>query len=120
MSEEALAAIKGKSENQLESSRGRLREPVDLVKKIKSTYEDTCTFADKITHTKGGIVKMTKAKNNPFSVIDDIKATETNMKYSIKVGAQVHLNVGRWRTIRLRALQVYSAVVRFADDQSAR
>jgi hypothetical protein len=65
---------------------------------------------------------MTKAKNNPFSdpFSKMIKATETNMKNSIKVGAQVHLNVGRWRMKRLRALQVYSAVVRFADDQSAR
>jgi hypothetical protein len=120
VSEEALAAIKGMSENQLESCCSRLRESVDLVEKIKSTYEDTRTFAHKITDTKGDIVKMTKAKNNPFSVLDDIKATETNMKYSIKVGAQVHLNVGRWRMkgcVRCKCTQL---LLRFADDQSAR
>ena len=93
VSEEALAAIKGMSENQLESSRGRLREPVDLVEKIKSTYEEAKKLVRKLHEMKEEMLRF--ASENPVELSAQKCQLKTKLSASICVSNDLLIRVLR-------------------------
>ena len=76
VSEEALAAIKGMSESQLESSCSRLREPIDLVEKIKSTYEEAKKLVQELHEMKEEMLGF--ARENPVELSEQLRFASEN------------------------------------------
>ena len=77
VSEEALAAaIKGMSANQLESSCSRVREPIDLVEKIKSTYEEAKKLVEELHEMKEGMLGF--ASENPVELSEQLRFASEN------------------------------------------